>query len=320
MHFATASTGDTVEKVILSAGDLTVHILTWGATVQDVRLRGVPHSLTLGSGEIADYEGAMCHHGSLIGPVANRIGTARIKLDGMMYELERNQDGRIHLHSGAEAAHRRNWTIAEQSESHVTLTCALRDGACGLPGNRVISVTYRIAAPATLTMDISGTTDATTVMNFANHSFWNLDGSDTWAGHTLQIHADRYLPTDADNVPTGEITDVTDTPMDFRTPRKMDRATDHFDHNLCLSDTDQPLRDVVTLAGSSGVTLTMATTTPGLQIFDNRSPARPGRQAYEGLVFEAQHWPDAPNNPAFPSITLRPDETYTQTTTWTFSA
>ncbi|MEP4640499.1 MAG: galactose mutarotase, partial [Yoonia sp.] len=103
MHFGTSSTGVDVEKVTISAGDLSVSILTWGAIIQDVRLAGVDHSLTLGSDDLADYEGGLRHHGSLIGPIANRISNARVKIDGMMYELERNQDGAIHLHSGAQA-------------------------------------------------------------------------------------------------------------------------------------------------------------------------------------------------------------------------
>lgn len=317
MHFGTATTGDPVEKITLSAGDLTVAVLTWGAIIQDVRLRGIDRSLTLGSDALADYEGDLRHHGSLIGPIANRISTARIKIEGMMYELERNQDGRIHLHSGAQATHRRIWTIADRSDTHVTLTCALRDGDCGLPGNRNFSVTYRVTAPATLTMEISGNTDATTAVSFANHSYWNLDGSNTWAGHQLQVNADRYLPGTDDCYPTGEINEVTDTPMDFRQMRAISPAQDSFDNNFCLNDQSKP---ALILKGASGVTLEMATTAPGLQIYDNKQGARPGRQVFEGLALEAQLWPDAPNNPAFPSITLRPDQTYQQTTSWSFSS
>lgn len=318
MHFGTTRTGAPVERIMLQAGDLSVAILTWGAIIQDVRLSGVDYPLTLGSNEIADYEGIMCHHGALIGPIANRISNARIKLDSMMYELERNEDGRIHLHSGAQATHRRLWTIADQSESHVMLTCSLPDGACGLPGHRMITATYRVLPPATLTMEITGTTDATTAMNFANHSYWNLDGTDTWDGHRLAIAADHYLPGTDDCYPTGEIADVTGTAMDFRKGPVLRLGQHSFDNNMCLSDTDKPLRDVLTLTGQSGLQMTMATTAPGLQIYDNKNGARPGRQAFEGLAFEAQMWPDAPNNPNFPSIKLTPDQTYAQQTHWSF--
>lgn len=319
MHFGTSSTGSDVEKITLRAGDLSVSILTWGAILQDVRLAGVGYSLTLGSDDLADYEGDLRHHGSLIGPVVNRISNARIKLDGMMYELERNQDGEIHLHSGAQAAHRRNWMLADASDTHATLVCKLRDGDCGLPGNRQITVTYRVSAPATLSMEVTGTTDTKTAMNFANHSYWNLDGAPSWGNHTLTVHADRFLPNTAQDYPTGEIVDVTDTPMDFRTPRQISPATDNFNTNFCLSDHRTSIRDVLTLTGTSGITLTMATTEPGIQVYDNKKGARPGRSTFEGLALEAQFWPDAPNNPTFPSITLTPDQTYTQVTSWRFT-
>jgi aldose 1-epimerase len=319
MHFGTSSTGVDVEKVTILDGDLRVSVLTWGAIVQDVRLAGVNHNLTLGSDDLTDYEGDMRHHGSLIGPIANRISNARVKIDGMMYELERNQDGAIHLHSGAQATHRRAWTLADASDSHVTLALSLRDGDCGLPGNRDITVTYRVTAPATLTMEITGTTDTTTAMSFANHSYWNLDETDSWDAHTLQIHADHYLPSTDQCYPTGEISAVEGTQMDFRTPRVISQTTDNFDNNFCLSDHRRPLHDALTLTGASGVAMTVATTEPGIQVYDNKSGARPGRTTFEGLAIEAQFWPDAPNNPSFPSILLTPDQSYTQVTTWSFT-
>lgn len=320
MHFGTSSTGTDVEKITLAAGDLSVSILTWGAIIQDVRLAGVDRSLTLGSENLADYESALCHHGSLIGPIANRISNARVKIEGMMYELERNQDGTIHLHSGAQATHRRNWTLADHSDTHATLTCDLRDGECGLPGNRSITVTYRVTAPATLSMEVTGTTDTTTAMNFANHSYWNLDGSNSWDGHVLWVDANSYLPCTAQHFPTGEISDVTDTAMDLRTPQKITANSHSFDTNFCLSDHREPLRDVLSLLGTSGTKMTIATTEPGIQVYDNRDGARPSRSAFEGLAIEAQLWPDAPNNPDFPSILLTPDESYAQITTWRFES
>ncbi len=318
MQFGTSKTGDVVEKLTIGAGDLTVSVLTWGAIVQDVRLRGVPYSLTLGSDTLADYEDAMMHHGSLIGPIANRISNARIKIDGMMYELERNQDDRLHLHSGKEATHRRQWALVDQSDTHVTLNCTLGDGACGLPGNRSFTVTYRVEAPANLTMELHGTTDTKTAMNFANHSYWNLDGTETWAGHALQIAAKSYLPSNEDNAPTGEIVPVAGTQMDFRQLREVTPDTHPFDNNFCLATHRLPQRDVLILRGASGVQMTLATTEPGVQVYDGRAAERPGRNTYEGLAIEAQCWPDAPNHVGFPSILMGPDEPYAQTTTWRF--
>ncbi|SEW37943.1 aldose 1-epimerase [Cognatiyoonia koreensis] len=318
MIFGTTSTGDDVAQLTIASGDLTVSLLTWGAIVQDVRLAGIDRSLTLGSDSIADYESDMRHHGSLIGPIANRISTARVLIDGMMYELERNQDGAIHLHSGAQATHRRNWEVLASSPTEVTLRCILIDGACGLPGNREITATFAVSKPATLTLTVTGKTDAPTLMNFANHSYWNFDGTDTWDGHRLQIHADSFLPATPQNYPTGEIADVEDTAMDFRQLRQISPENPPLDNNFCLSGSRGPVRDVLTLQGSSGVGMTVATDQPGIQIYDGRDAMRPARANYEGLAIEAQGWPDAPNNPTFPSIRVTPDTPYQQTTRFSF--
>ncbi|WP_296423134.1 aldose epimerase family protein [Yoonia sp.] len=309
--FGTTKTGRDVHKITLRAGDLTVQLLTWGAVIQDIRLDGIDRSLTLGSDNLADYEGAMRHHGALIGPVANRISNARVRLDGMMYELERNEKGHIHLHSGAQATHLQVWDVAEVTQDSATLTLRLPDGMCGLPGNRQISATFTVTAPATLTMTVTGRTDTKTLMNLANHSYWNLDGAPTWAGHRLRMAADHFLPCTPDNYPTGDVAEVAGTAMDFTTEREMIAGAPALDHNFCLSYTRQPLRDVLWLTGQSGVQMTLATTEPGLQIYD-------GRTTYAGVAIEAQCWPDAPNNRDFPSIILAPDDTYRQTTSWSF--
>lgn len=317
--FGVTKDGQQVHKITLREGDLTISLLTLGAIVQDARLAGIDRSLTLGSEKLADYEGAMRYHGALIGPVANRISTARVRLDGMMYELERNQDGRIHLHSGAQGTHLQVWDVVAVSQSEATLAIALPDGMCGLPGNRRITATFTLSAPATLTMQLHATTDTTTLMNFANHSYWNLDGTEIFDGHRLHIAADHYLPTTADYYPTGEIVDVAGTDRDFRTPSAVGRNKPALDNNFCLSLRDQALRDVLTLTGTSGIAMTVATTATGIQVYDARDAQRPGRGTHEGLAIEAQGWPDAPNNPAFPSFRVSPNQPYGQTTQWKFT-
>lgn len=318
-HFDTASNGASVEKITIGDVDLTVNILTWGAIVQSVRLADVDHDLTLGSDNLADYEGEMRHHGSLIGPVVNRISGGRVKLGGMMHELERNQDGEHTLHSGRNATHRRNWELVTSDDQSVTLRIEMPDGYCELPGHRVVTVTYRVEAPATLSMTVKGETDDATLMNFANHSYWNLDGSDSWDGHTLRLAADHYLPTTPAFTPTGDIVAVDGTVYDLRAGAAIHPGSPDLDTNFCLSNENEPIRDVLWLTGKSGVSMTLATTAPGVQVFDAWNAQRPGRPAYEGLAIEAQHWPDAPNNRAFPSIVLRPGETYRQETSWTFN-
>ncbi len=316
--FGTTEDGREVHKITLEDGDLTVSILTWGAVVQDLRLVGVDRSLTLGSDTLSDYEGDMRYHGSLIGPIVNRISTSRVLIDGMMYELERNMDGRLHIHSGSDSTLLQVWDVVEVSEASVTLRCDLVDGQCGLPGNRTIEATYSVSAPATLSLAIKGTTDAATLMNFANHSYWNFDGTQDWSGHTLQVHADQFLPTTDDFYPTGEIADVEGSALDFRHPRVIDPQNPPMDTNFCLSTDPQPLREVLTLTGASGIGMKVRTDQNGIQVYDGRHAIRPGKAAYEGLAIEAQNWPDAPTHRNFPSIKVTPDTPYTQHTEWSF--
>lgn len=311
-HFGTTAAGQDVQQITLRAGDLTATILTYGARLHDLRLAGVDYPLTTAQGDMASYQGAMLYHGAIVGPVANRISTARVRLDGMMYELERNEDGARHLHGGRAGLHAQVWDIIAQDAASVTLGLTLPDGMAGLPGRRQISAHFALTAPATLTLTIRASSDSTTLMNPANHSYWNLDGSGSWHGHSLAIAADHYLPLDAATCPTGDIADVTGTAMDLRQPRKLDAQTPPLDHNFCLSDQIMPLRDVLWLTGASGLQMVMATTLTGVQIYDSRP-------AHDALAIEAQHWPDAPNHSHFPNIKLRANAQYDQVTSWRFA-
>ncbi len=203
------------------------------------------------------------------------------------------------------------------SDDAVTLTVTLPAGEGNMPGNRPVRATFAITDHG-LQMDVIATTDALTLFNVANHSYWNMDGSDTWAGHQMQIAADRYLPVTPDFCPTGEIAPVANTIFDLRQMREIVPQVDTYDHNFCLSDGKTALRDVLWLKGKSGLTMTIATTEAGVQVYDGRGGQRPGHGLYEGLAIEPQCWPDAPNHAGFPSIELRPGETYHHTTAWRF--
>lgn len=317
--FGTTAAGETVHALTLAEGGLRAVILTWGSVLQDLRLDGVAHGLTLGSDRLADYEGDMRHHGSLIGPVVNRLTGAMAPIDGTPHRFEANQGGRHTLHAGAAGTHLKVWDVVDRGPAHAELALDLPDGEGGFPGNRRITARWQVEGPATLRLILRATTDAPTLMNVANHSYWNLDGTPQWDGHRLWIAADRYLPTTADFTPTGEIAPVAGTEIDFREEREIAVERPPLDNCFCLSDARGPLRDVLRLTGRSGVSMTVATTEPGIQVYDGRNARRPGRAAYEGLAIEAQGWPDAPNHAGFPSIDLHPDEVYSQTTEWRFT-
>lgn len=318
--FGTTAGGERVQAVRLAAGGLSARLLTWGSVLQDVRLAGVDRSLTLGSDRIEDYQGAMQHHGCLIGPVANRITGARAVIDGQEYRFPANQDGGITLHGGGQGLHLMVWTLADHGPAHALMTATLPHLAAGFPGNRRFTARWEVLPPATLRLTVTAETDAPTLVNLANHSYWNLDGTPTWAGHSLRVAAERWLPATPAFTPKGPVLPVAGGPMDFRRGQRIAPGRPDLDTCLVLSDGRQPLRDVLWLSGQSGVSMTLATTEPGVQVYDGRNAIRPGRGPYEGLAIEAQFWPDAPNHPHFPSIVLRPGEAWTQVTEWRFSA
>jgi aldose 1-epimerase len=316
--FGTTAAGIEVKKIKIARGDLSASIITKGATLQSVRLKGVAHDLTLGSDSLADYEGKLRNHGALVAPVVNRLTGARAPIGGKTFQFQANQADTHTLHFGSHGTQHKIWNIAEVSDSSVTLSLDLPAGEGNMPGNRVVRATFAITERG-LQLDVVATTDALTLFNAANHSYWNMDGSDTWAGHSLQIAAFAYLATTPDHTPTGDVTKVPGTDYDFREMRAIVPAENVFDHNFCLSRDREPLRDVLWLKGASGLTLTVATTEPGIQVYDGRGTSRPGRGLYEGLAIEAQNWPDAPNHAGFPSIELAAGQTYHQTTEWRFS-
>ena len=316
--FGRTARGEGVQRITIGRDGLTVSILTWGAVLQGVWLEGAARNLTLGSDRVSDYEGGMCYHGSLIGPVVNRFTNASATIAGQELRFEANQDGKHCLHSGSAGTHLKVWRLAEVTEDSLRLELDLPDGEGGFPGNRRITALWHVDG-ASLHLQVHASTDRVTPINFGNHSYWNLDGTPTWAGHRLMIAADSYLPTTPDFTPSGEIAAVDGTPMDLRKARRIEPGVDVFDNCYVLGTAPGPLREALRLTGQTGIGLVVSTTEPGLQVYDGRNAFRPGRSAYEGFAIEAQNWPDAPNHPGFPSITLEPGQDYRQHTVWRFT-
>jgi aldose 1-epimerase len=315
--FGTNPDGRAVHAIDLAAGSLRATILTRGAILHEARLDGVDRNLTVGCERLSDHDGAMLYHGALVAPVANRIRNARAVIDGREHRFEANNNGHI-LHSASVGTHLKLWDVLEEGPDTVLLGVELPDGEGGFPGTRRVTVRFTALPPATLRMEVMAATDAATLFNAANHAYWNLDGSPTWEGHSFTVHADRYLPVSDEIIPTG-VAPVEGTPYDLRAPRRLRPGEPPMDHNWCTADARGPLREVLVLQGASGVTLRLRTTEPGVQIYDGSQAARPGAVLHEALAIEAQSWPDAPSNPGFPSILLRPGETYRQVTEWAFS-
>lgn len=321
--------GTAVHAIAIAAGGLRAEILSWGAVLRDLRLDGHAPPLVLGFDTFEPYPAHSPHFGAIAGRYANRINGGKFTLDGAAHQLDLNQMGRHHLHGGAGAFGKRPWQIAAHGVDFVTLTLRAPAGEAGYPGNLDVTCTYRIAAPGTLRVELSATTDAATLVNLAHHTYFNLDGAADVGAHTLQIMGDRITATDVDLIPTGSLMPVAGTAFDFRTKRTINNtAGTRYDTNFCLCDAKRPFAGPVVRAegGDGRVALEVWTTEPGVQFYDGHKvsvpvPGLDGRAygARAGFCLEPQVWPDAPNHPGFPSATLRPGDTYRQSTEYRFS-
>ncbi len=329
--FGQTASGETVERVTLSAGGLTARIMTYGATIQDLRLEGHAAPLVLGFDRLEDYERHSPYFGATPGRCSNRIAGGAFTLDGKPYRLERNEKDVNHLHGGSDGIAKRNWQIIGLSSDSVTLAMTDPDGRAGYPGNCRITATYQLRDEGVLSVVYESETDQPTLANICQHAYFNLDGGADILGHDLMIAADHYLPVDDVLIPTGEIRPVDGTPFDFREMRPIRRQVDGtqvpYDHNFCLSPTRMQKRSVA-LARSinSGVTMEVRTTEPGVQFYAGvyvnvPVPGLEGKTygPYAGFCLETQAWPDAINHAAFPSPVLRPGQVLRQETDYVFS-
>lgn len=315
-NFGTAPDGTAVCRVTLRRAGTTACLMSWGASLQDMRIEGVAQSLVLGHPEFTPYPATMRHFGGIAGPVANRIAEGRAPLNGRVITLERNENGVTALHGGVGGISRSNWTLDSADDHSVTFLSSHPDGAGGLPGPVHFRADYRLDAQGALVLEIEATADQDTFCNPAHHSYWTL-GPEPVSDHMLQIEADQYLPVDDRLIPLGAPETLAETRFDFRNFRRVVHAGDGLlDHNFCLRP-GAGLRPVCTLRGSRAE-LSIETDQPGLQVYDG-SGLKPqtghdGRAygPYAGIAIEPQHWPDAPNHADYPSILLHPGETYRQ--------
>lgn len=304
---------------------MQLRVLTLGAIIQDLRLDGVAEPLVLGAETLAPYLGPMAYFGATVGRFANRIAQGRFTLAGQTHHLPRNCVGGNCLHGGPAGSAHQLWSIADYTARQAVLTLHMPDGDMGFPG--ALDVTCQITLQDdALLFDIRATTDRATVCSFAHHSYFALDSSGNIARHQLRLQADSYLPVDKRKIPTGEIAPVAGTEFDYRHARPLAGAV--MDHNFCLGQAPDLLRPVAWLSSPlSGLEIELSTTEPGLQVFTAGHLPRPGivgrdgqpYPRFAGIALEPQAWPDAPNQPHFPSAVLLPDQTYHQQTRFKFS-
>lgn len=324
-EFGKTPDGETVHRLRMTGGGLSAAILTWGAAIQDLRLDGHVPPLVLGFPEFRTYLDYPRYFGAIVGRFANRIAHGRFTIDGRTFQADTDFLGKHTLHGGSEGFAKRNWTIEDHGPDFVRLSYVSPDGEMGFPGTLKAVCTYRMTGEGRMTVNLEATTDAPTLCNLSQHSYFNLDdgGASPVTDHSFRIAADHYLPVDDEMIPTGEIADVAGTRFDFREMHPIRNKADNgghaiYDHNYCVAREKTPLRPVLELKGArSGVTLAMSTTEPGLQFYDGvgipeNIPGLDGvtYRPCSALCLEPQAWPDAPNQPGFPQAWLRPGERY----------
>lgn len=331
-YFGTTAGADVFSYTLSNERGFQVSVITYGGAITSLlapNRNGDFGDVVLGFAALEDYVSNPRYFGALIGRHANRIADGRFTLDGVEYQLPRNNNGN-HLHGGFNGFDKRVWT-AQERDDVLHLSYFSKDGEEGYPGNVEAVVDYRLSGNE-LSIEYRAWTDRDTIVNLTNHSYFNLKGDGTILNHELKLNADSFTPVNDDLIPTGEIAAVAGTPMDFRDGKaigaQLGLTAAGYDHNFVLNDWDGSLRSVARLhEPASGRVLEILTTQPGMQFYsgnflDGSFVGKNGDPyvKYAGLCLEPQHFPDAPNRPNFPSTVLRPGEEYRQSTVLRFSA
>ena len=324
-------------------GGMTLRAITWGGVITSLMTRdrdGALGDVVLGYDTLEACLGDSSYFGAIIGRYGNRIANGRFTLDGVDYELAQN-NGPNHLHGGLRGFDKVVWSarIFERDDaSGVALSYVSADGEEGYPGELHATVTYTLDDRGALTVDYGATTSAPTVVNLTQHSYFNLGrpGTDVLE-HELTIHAGAMIPVNAELIPTGEIAAVAETPFDFRVatpigarieaPDPQLAAAGGYDHTFVLDGRTGLTRAAFVREPTSGRTMEVATTEPGVQLYSGNFltglTRGKGGVVYPkraGFCLETQHFPDSPNQPRFPTTVLRPGERYQSRTVFRFGA
>jgi aldose 1-epimerase len=336
--------GTAIECFTLRTGALAAEVITYGARLASLHVpdrAGSVANVVLGYESLSGYLEDDASFGATVGRYANRIAAGRFSIDGTTYHLPIN-NGPNSIHGGLKGFSKRVWRADGRVSAEgaaVSLRYVSADGEEGYPGELAVEVRYTLTADA-IGIDYTATTTKPTVLNLTNHSYFNLagEGRGSIEGHELLIAADAFTPARADSIPTGDIRSVTGTPFDFRVAKTIGariRDDDEqillgrgYDHNFVLSANPSGGARLAARVREpqSGRVMEVLTSEPGVQLYtgnflNGRHRGASGR-AYrqsDGLCLETQHFPNAPNEPSFPSTVLRPGETFRSRTEYRFS-
>jgi aldose 1-epimerase len=322
-------------------GNIQVAITNYGAKIVSLLApdkQGQLADVELGYDNIDQYVNTKeRYYGGIVGRYGNRIAKGKFKVDGKEYTLATN-NGVNHLHGGKKGFNDVVWDAEQPNDHTLKLHYLSKDGEEGYPGNLDITLTYELTDSNEVKIDYTATTDKATVVNLTNHSFFNLHGAGNGDinDHVLYINADKFTPVDSTLIPKGKLEPVKGTPMDFTTPTRIGERVDAdfeqlkfgkgYDHNYVLNKKGKELSLAATVEEpQSGRFLEVWTTEPGVQFYggnflDGTDKGKEGKTYVHRGAFclETQHYPDSPNQPSFPSVVLKPGETYSSTCVYKF--
>ena len=344
-QFGTTKEGQNVDQYLLkNKSGMQISIITYGGIITSWTAsdkNGDYKDIVLGYNTLEEYETETPYFGALIGRYGNRIAKGRFSLNDTTYTLAVN-NGVNHLHGGLKGFDKVIWeaeSMTSDTEASLVLKYSSKDMEEGYPGNLATTVTYTLNDHNELEVKYEAITDKTTIVNLTQHSYFNLtaDFNQTVLDHELIINADSFIPVDETLIPFGNLSDVSQTPFDFRAPKRIGQHINEentqlinglgYDHCWALNDQDKGMRFAASAYEPvSGRLLEVFTDEPGIQFYsgnflDGSLPSKSGG-VYEqrtGFCLETQHYPDSPNQEDFPSVVLHPDEKYESTTTFKLS-
>ena len=322
--------GQAVDAYRLKGGDTEIEVMTYGAILRRVMRpdrNGTIEDIVIGYDDPADYVTKPGNAGAICGRLSNRLAFGRFTLDGVDYQLPANS-GPHHLHGGLPGFGKRFWKAEPDPEINaVTFRIGSPDGDQGYPGALDASVTYRVDDGGALAIEMEAVTDRATILNIIHHGYWNLAGhaSGSVENQHLRLLCDGYTAVSEDKIPSGEIVALAGTPYDFTEMHPIgDRIGETwpgvgYDHNLCVAGYDGAMRLVAEAEDpESGRGFQLFANQPGVQFYTaGHYQAQPTEgksgalyREFAGFALETQAYPDSPNHENFPSVVLRPGETY----------
>lgn len=342
--FGVTQDGVEIDRYTLTnARGMRLQVITYGGIITSLEVpdrQGNFQDVVLGYDQLIDYEQKNPFFGALIGRFGNRIANGKFTLEGVAYTLAQN-DGKNHLHGGEKGFDKVVWSADGKlidGEAVLKLTYLSKDMEEGYPGNLSVEVTYTLSQDNALKVTYNAVTDKPTIVNLTQHSYFNLSGKTDILDHNLTLNADTFLAVDETLIPTGELKAVSGTPFDFRTAKAIgkDIGVDDiqlkrglgYDHCWVLNNQDKGMRTAAILSDpDSGRVMEILTDQPGIQFYsgnflDGTYSKKNSDSFYgyrSGLCLETQHYPDSPNQSSFPSVVLKPGETYSTQTLFKFS-